>query len=52
MYYENNNNKKSKKAALTWRVSVDTKEETVKLYCPQCCAIAQQIAEEIAEEST
>ena len=45
-------NKKSKKAALTWRVSVDTKEETVKLYCPQCWAIAQQIAEEIAEEST
>ena len=45
-------NKKSKKAASTWRVSVDTEKQVVKLYCPQCWAIAEQIAEEIIEEST
>tara|TARA_R110002020_G_scaffold78629_1_gene197609 strand:+ start:110 stop:367 length:258 start_codon:yes stop_codon:yes gene_type:complete len=40
-------NKKSKKAALHWRVTVDSKEEVVKLYCPQCWAIAQQMIEEL-----
>ena len=45
-------NKKSKKATMSWKVKVDTKEESVELYCPQCWAIAHQIAEELIEEST
>jgi len=38
--------KKSKKMASKWQVMVDTHNEAVKLYCPQCWAIAQQIIEE------
>ncbi len=38
--------KKNKKMASKWRVTVDTDAEEVKLYCPQCWAIAQQIIEE------
>ena len=43
-------NRKSKEAALRWRVSVNAEEETVKLYCPQCWAMAQQIAEDMSKE--
>ena len=43
-------NRKSKEAALRWRVSVNAEEEIVKLYCPQCWAMAQQIAEDISKE--
>ena len=38
--------KKNKLMASRWRVMVDGKKEEVKLYCPQCWAIAMQMIEE------
>ena len=38
--------KKNKLMASKWRVMVDSKKEEVKLYCPQCWAIAMQMIEE------
>ena len=38
--------KTNKDMVFKWRVTVDTAAEKVKLYCPQCWAIAQQIIED------
>ena len=38
--------KKNKKMAMKWKVTVHREEEIVKLYCPKCWAIAQQIIED------
>jgi len=42
--------KKSKEHASTWRVVVREKEEIVRLYCPKCWELANNLIEEIQDD--
>ena len=43
-------NKKSKEDAMSWRVVVREKEDTVRLYCPDCWEKANKLIEEIQND--
>jgi len=42
--------KKSKEDVTTWSVVVREKEEIVRLYCPECWAMAKKIIKEVQDD--
>jgi len=43
--------KKNKKHAMTWKVIVKEKEEIIRLYCPTCWDLAEDLIKEIKNDS-
>ena len=43
--------KKNKEHAMTWKVIVKEKEEVIRLYCPTCWGLAEDLIKEIKNDS-